>query len=153
MPKAGFWAIESGVIRFARDGHWYSDDEPVVNRRIATLFARQLCRREDEWWIVMGDEKARVVIDDTPWVVVRVDGTPASGFTIGLNDGSRESLQAAELTLGAEDVLYTTVKDGPWRARFLRAPQVELLSHAVERDGAFFLPDASGKLSPLGKAN
>jgi hypothetical protein len=153
MPKAGFWAIESGVIRFGRDGRWYSDDEPIVNRRIATLFARHLCRREDGWWIVMGDEKARVVVDDTPWVVLRVDGTPAGGFTIGLNDGSHEKLHAAGLTLGDEDVLYAPVKDGSWRARFLRAPQAELLSHAVERDGSFFLPGTSGTLSQLGKAD
>jgi hypothetical protein len=151
MPKAGFWAIESGVIRFGRDGRWYSDDEPIVNRRIATLFARHLCHRDGGWWIVMGDEKARIVVDDTPWVVVRVDGTPATGFTIGLNDGSTEELQPAGLALGADDVLYAPVKDGRWRTRFLRAPQAELLSHAVECDGEFLLPGPAGTLSPLGK--
>lgn len=151
MPSAGFWAIESGEIRFARDGRWYSDDEPIPNPRIALLFSRHLCRREDGWWIVMGDEKARVTIEDTPWVVVRVDGSPERGFTIGLNDESQEVLLLPELRLSEDGVLYATIRERAHSARFLRAPQAELLSHAEQRDGRFRLPGPAGTYADLGE--
>lgn len=153
MPKAGFWAIESGVIRFARDGGWYSDDEPIVNPRISKLFSRHLVQRDGAWWIEMGDEKARVVIDDTPWVVVRIDGSTEIGFTQHLNDDTTEPLAPASLTLSADGVLYAAVKSGAHRARFLRAPQAELLSHAIERDGKYFLPTPGGEELPLEKTS
>ena len=141
MGMAGFWAIESGEIRFGKDGRWYSDSEPIENPRIAGLFSRHLVQREDgQWWILMGDERAQVVIEDTPWVVARVDGNGPHGFTIGLNDGTAEALDPETLTLSAEHVLSGRAKQGQHRVRSLRAPQIELLSHAIEENGQFFLP-------------
>ena len=147
---AGFWSIESGEIRFGKDGRWYSDDEWIENPRIASLFSRHLLRAEDGcWWIVMGDEKAQVVIEDTPWVVTRVDGTPDTGFTLGLNDGSSEPLRPESLRLGPDHVLYGKAKDGQHPVRFLRAPQMELLAHAGEDAGVFFLPGPNAQRWPL----
>lgn len=141
MAMAGFWAIESGEIRFGKDGRWYSDTEPIENVRIANLFSRHLVQREDGlWWILMGDESAQVTIEDTPWVVARVDGAPQQGFTLGLNDGTSEPLDPATLTLSPDHVLYGRAKGGQHRVRFLRAPQIELLAHALEEEGLFYLP-------------
>ena len=150
MAMAGFWSIESGEIRFGKDGRWYSDDEWIENPRIALLFSRHLLQRDDgSWWIVMGDERAQVVIEDTPWVVVRVDGSPAAGFTLGLNDGSSEPLDAGSLSLAPDHVLYGQAKEGRHRIRFLRAPQMELLAHADEDAGAYFLPGPGAERWPL----
>src|SRR6185369_16553414 len=113
MAKAGFWAIESHTIRFGRDGRWYADDEPIANPRIADLFSRHIVRGDDgAWWLRIGDERAKIVVDDTPFVVTRVDGEPQSGFRITLNDGTSEPLAARSLTFGAHDVLYCDVKEG-----------------------------------------
>lgn len=145
MAKAGFWAIESHTIRFGRDGRWYADDEPIANQRIADLFARHITRGEDgAWWLRIGDERARIVVDDTPFVVTRVDGSPRSGFRITLNDGSVEPLATGSLALGAHDVLYCDVKDAAHRARFLRAAQSELLSHVTVEGERFVLPLPDG---------
>jgi hypothetical protein len=153
MAKAGFWAIESHTIRFGRDGRWYSDDEPIDNQRIADLFARHIVRGDDgAWWLRIGDERARIVVDDTPFVVTRVDGTPQQGFRITLNDGSVEPLVPSSLSFGADDVLYCDVKHGKYRARFLRPAQSELLSH-VRVDGEHFvlpLPDSAQTIGPAG---
>ena len=150
MAMAGFWSIESGEIRFGKDGRWYSDDEWIENPRIASLFSRHLLLAEDGcWWIVMGDERAQVVIEDTPWVVTRVDGAPDAGFTIGLNDGSSEPLDPESLCLGPDHVLYGRAKDREHRVRFLRAPQMELLAHAGEESGVFFLPGPNAQRWPL----
>lgn len=144
MARAGFWAIESHTIRFGRDGRWYADQEPIANQRIADLFSRHITRGPDgEWWLVVGDERVRIVVDDTPFVVVRVDGSPASGFTLGLNDGTREPLAARTLRLSG-DVLYCDVKQGAYAARFLRPAQAELLGHVQPEDDGFVLPLPGG---------
>jgi len=144
MARAGFWAIESHTIRFGRDGRWYADQEPIANQRIADLFSRHVTRGPDgEWWLVVGDERARIVVDDTPYVVVRVDGGPAAGFSVGLNDGTREPLDPRTLRL-RDDVLYCDVKQGAYAARFLRPAQAELLGHVEADDGGFVLPLPGG---------
>lgn len=149
MPKAGFWAIESHTIRFGRDGRWYADDEPIANPRIADLFARHVTRAEDgSWWLRIGDERAKIVVDDTPFVVTRVDGEPARGFRITLNDGSSEDLAPASLAFGDGEVLYCDVKSGAYRARFLRAAQSDLLGH-VTVDGDRFVLPVPGGAQPL----
>lgn len=146
MPRAGFWAIESHTIRFGRDGRWYSDDEPIENPRIADLFSRHVTRgRDGGWWLVIGDERASILVDDTPWVVVRVDGSPSEGFTIGLNDGTREDLRAESLRVGEGDVLYCDAKGGAQAVRFLRAAQAELLGHVEADSGRFLLPLPGGR--------
>lgn len=152
MAKAGFWAIESHTIRFGRDGRWYADDEPIANARIADLFSRHVTREDDgSWWLKIGDERAKIVVEDTPFVVTRVDGDPQRGFRITLNDGSVEDLPAASLAFGDGDVLYCDVKGGAYRARFLRAAQSELLSHVTSEGDRFVLPLPGGP-RPLERA-
>ena len=153
MARAGFWAIESHAIRFGKDGRWYADDEPIANQRIADLFSRHVTRGDDgAWWLVIGDERARISVDDTPFVVSRVDGEPSGGFTIGLNDGSSEPLDPATLRLGDGEVLYCDVKERKYAARFLRAAQAELLGHAQVDGERFFLPLPGGERRALARA-
>lgn len=153
MARAGFWAIESHAIRFGRDGRWYSDDEPIENRRIADLFSRHVeVGADGAWWLVVGDERARITVDDTPWVVVRVDGAPATGFTIGLNDGSTEDLRPATLRIGDGEVLYCDAKGGAHAVRFLRPAQAEILGHVEADAGRFFLPLAGGGRQEIRRA-
>src|SRR5262245_26407050 len=101
MASAGFYAIESHTIRFGKDGRWYADGELITNERIAALFSRHVTRGDDgAFWLVVGDERARIEVEDTPFVVVRVDGDPESGFRVGLNDESSEPLAGHSLHLG-----------------------------------------------------
>jgi hypothetical protein len=150
MARAGFYAIESHAIRFGKDGRWYADDEPITNERIASLFSRHVTRGDDgAFWLVVGDERARIEVEDTPFVVVRIDGDPERGFRLGLNDDSSEPLDAASLRIGGEDVLYCDVKAGRYGARFLRPAQVELLSHARPEGDRYVLPFARGQVKAL----
>ena len=146
MAQAGFWAISSGKISFRRDGRWYNDDEPINNARIAKLFSRCLRQTDDgRWQIAMADERAFVEIDDTPWVVTSVGGDATRGYTLRLNDDSEEVLDPESLCVGESNVLYTRVKDGRHRARFLRPAYYQLAPAIVERDGRFFLAAAGGE--------
>jgi hypothetical protein len=140
MAQAGFWAVSSGKISFRPDGRWYSDDEPINNARIAKLFSKCLRQVDDgRWQIAMADERAFVEIHDTPWVVTGIGGDAVHGFTLRLNDDTEEPLDPATLTVGAANVLYTRVKGGRHRARFLRPAYYQLAPAIAERGGRFVL--------------
>jgi uncharacterized protein len=130
MARAGFTAIGSGRISFRKDGRWYSDDEPIPNRAICRLFSRALQILPDgRARLELGPDKADVTIEDTPWVVTGVDGSPAGGFTIALNDETHEPLDPRSLRVGADHVLYCRVKGGRHEARFLRPAYYDLARH------------------------
>jgi hypothetical protein len=136
MARAGFTAIHSGRITFGKDGRWYCDDEVIPNKAICRLYAKAMTVGDDGIArLQLGEDKAQVTIEDTPWVVVQVDGDPVRGFEIVLNDETREPLEPASLRVGAENVLYTRVKSGRHEARFLRPAYYELTRHAVAGPG------------------
>jgi hypothetical protein len=136
MPGAGFYAIGASRIVFGRDGRWYADGERITNPRIALLFSRHLVQRDDGTYaLVMGDEKATVEVEDTPWAVIRVDGDPAHGFTVTLNDRTTEVLDPESLRVGSDHSFSCRVK-GDARARFLRPAHNALARHVEPTDGA-----------------
>jgi hypothetical protein len=150
MARAGFTAITSGKIRFGKDGLWYSDDEVIPNRAIRRLFSRTLQVGADgRGRLELGEDRADVIIEDTPWVVTQVEGEPANGFTVVLNDETREPLDPSTLSVGADDVLYCRVKGDAHRARFLRPAYYALMRYVeATPDGGFTLP-VGGRRMPL----
>ena len=131
MARAGFTAIHSGRIRFAKDGRWYCDDEPIANAAICRLYARTMTIGPDgRARLELGEDRAAVEIEDTPWVVTSVEGDARQGFTVVLNDETREPLDLGSLRLSREHVPYCRVKDRRVEARFLRTAWYELVRHA-----------------------
>jgi len=138
MPSAGFYAIESRRISFGRDGEWYSDGERIANRKIAELFSRCVRRSpQGGWMLQMGDEKAPLEVEDTPFVVRQIEGSPEAGVTVVLNDDTREPLDPSSLRSGSDHALYCRVKGGDCEARFLR-PAYYALTRWVREDGGRF---------------
>jgi hypothetical protein len=130
MGRAGFTAIHSGRIRFGKDGRWYCDDEPIDNRAICRLYARAMTVGPDGVArLELGEDRATVVVEDTPWVVVQVD-RDRDGFAVLLNDDTREPLDPTTLRASADHVLYCRVKGRRHEARFLRPAYYELVRHA-----------------------
>ena len=148
MARAGFTAISSGKIKFGKDGRWYSDDELIPNHAIGRLFSRALQVLPDgRARLELGEDRADVVIEDTPWVVTAVEGGPDRGFTVVLNDDSREPLDPATLRVGAENVLYCRVKGSAHEARWLRPAYYALMRHAEPAaGGAVVLPVAGRRI-------
>jgi hypothetical protein len=130
MARAGFTAISSGQIKFGKDGRWYSDDEPIPNRAICRLFSRALKMLPDgRGRLELGEDRADVLIEDTPWVVTGIEGDPRRGFTLVLNDETREPLDPGSLRVGAGNVLYCRAKAGACEVRFLRPAYYDLMRH------------------------
>jgi hypothetical protein len=149
MARGGFYAIHNSSIRFGRDGRWYADGEPIANPRIAALFSRSVERSPDGGYrLRIGDEQAPVVVDDTPFVVVRTDWAGEVAI-VELNDGTRERLDPATLSATVDAVLYCRVKDGAERARFLRAAYYQLGERAVALDGETVGFRCGGRVWPV----
>src|SRR6266851_2542769 len=112
MARAGFYAVESGKISFRPDGSYY---------------------------LQVAEERAPIAVEDTPYVVRSVADDGKGGFILMLNDEEREPLDPATLEVGKDNVLYCRVKQGEFRARFLRNAYYHLSSRfsADEGGGAF----------------
>ncbi|HXR36415.1 MAG TPA: DUF1285 domain-containing protein [Candidatus Binataceae bacterium] len=153
MPRAGFYAVESGKISFRRDGNWYTDEERIDNPRIALLFSRSIRRNPDgSYFLQVGDERASITVEDTPYVVKSVEGDAATGFTAVLNDEEREPLDYGSLEAGPDNVLYCRVKNGAFRARFLRPAYYHLSDClGMDDDGGFYFKVA-GQRYPVRQA-
>jgi uncharacterized protein len=153
MPRAGFYAVESGKISFRRDGNWYTDEERIDNPRIARLFSRSIRRNPDgSYFLQVGDERASITVEDTPYVIKSVEGDAATGFTAMLNDEEREPLDYGSLEAGPDNVLYSRVKNGAFRARFLRPAYYHLSDClGMDDDGGFYFKVA-GQRYPVRQA-
>jgi hypothetical protein len=157
MPRAGFYAVESGKISFRKDGNWYSDEERIDNPRIALLFSQSIKQNPDgSYYLQVAEERASITVEDTPYVIKAIEPTAndgKSGFMLTLSDDTREALDPATLEVGADNVLYAKVKGGEYRARFLR-PAYYHLSANFEADGSgrFFI-QIGGKKYPLNSAS
>jgi uncharacterized protein len=150
MPRAGFYAVESGKISFRRDGNWYTDEERIDNARIALLFSRSIRRNPDgSYFLQVGDERASITVEDTPYVVKSVEGDGSRGFTLVLNDGEREPLDPPSLAVGADNVLYCRVKNGEFAARFLRPAYYHLSDCLGMSEGGEFFFSVAGQRYPV----
>lgn len=148
MPSAGFYSIHTDKLTFRADGRWYADDEPILHKKLASLFSRYLRRKADGGFEIWIDERyhADVEIEDTPYVIVAVDADPLDDVYVDLNDGSTERLNADSLQVGDNDVLYCRVKDGREHARFLRSAYNQLAGRVGQNEAGDFVLRCGGKL-------
>ena len=151
MARGGFTAIHSGRITFGRDGHWYCDGEVIPNKAICRLYAQAMTIDANGIArLHLGQDTAEVTIEDTPWVVVQVDGNAVRGFDVLLNDETIEPLDPVTLRVGHEHVLYCRVKQGRHEARFLRPAYYEFLRHAEVGPADTLELCVAGRRHPLG---
>ncbi len=150
MARAGFYAVESGRISFRHDGNWYNNEERIENPRIALLFSRSIRRHPDGGYMLqVADERASITVEDTPYVVIRIDDDGRGGFVIVTNDEVREALDPSTLEVGDANVLYCRVKSGEFPARFLRNTYYHLAEHFVTDDGENFAIVIDGRRHPI----
>jgi len=152
MARAGFYAVESGKISFRHDGNWYTDEERIDNPRIALLFSKSIQQEPDgSYFLKVGDERAPITVEDTPYVVRTLEDDSLDGFTMVLNDDTREPLDASELQVGVDNALYARVKGGKFRARFLRNAYYHLASRIESDDAHRFFLILRGERHPISR--
>ncbi|GAB4343487.1 MAG: hypothetical protein Kow0099_21990 [Candidatus Abyssubacteria bacterium] len=112
-------------LRIDYEGRWYHEGVEIVRDDIRTLFSRNLRRDKDGgYYIEIGRDEAPVVVEDAPFVVLRV--TEASdGLSLLLSDGTLEPLDPRTLTFTGDNVPYCRVRGG-LEARFSRAAYYQL---------------------------
>lgn len=120
-------------------GNWFQDGIKITHRWTYLENNRNLDIDEDgDYFVDEGWGKIYVKVEDTPFVVRMVDSRDGQ-FYILLNDGSEERLDLDGLFISDENIPYTTVKNGKFRARFVRAAYYKLATYAVEEEDGFYL--------------
>ncbi len=145
-----------------KEGRWFHEGQEITHSRTCLLFSRSL-RRDPAgiYYISVGRESSRVVVEDAPYVVKSVtiqkgpEGVPR-GYILHLNDGTEEPLGVGSLAVSAQNVMYCKVKEGSERARFLRAAYYQICAHLQEGDGEgghYWLPLGERRIviHPIGR--
>jgi len=132
--------IPEGAFRIDRDGVWLHEGREVTHPGILqNLFANLACDA-DGHCLRLGPRRIPVEVDDTPFVVVRIESPgiqsdSRESLNLILSDGSREPLDPRSLWLGPGDVPYCRVKGGAFAARLSLPAWLELAERLVEDEG------------------
>ena len=136
-------------IRIDKEGNWYYQGLPIINREIYLYLNRCLKRDPSgKYILLMNGEKCSLEVEDTPYVIKEVSlgsktkRTPS--LFVRLNDETEEELKVDTLRVGKENVLYCNVKDGLYEARFLRASYYQLAKF-LQYDGERYYLLVEGK--------
>ena len=116
-------------IRIAGDGTWFHEGCPIGRLPLVKLFASVLRREDGDYWLVTPVEKARITVDDVPFIAVEMEAEgdgKAQRLRFRTNLDEWVSADAAHPLAfralpGSEDKApYLTVRDG-LEARVARA--------------------------------
>ena len=136
--KSSRQSKEPGIFIDSR-GRWFHDGVRITHRWTYLENNKNLDTDADGRLFV--EEQGRrvyVECEDTPFVVTMVARTE-DGFSIRLNDESREELDFTTLTITRQNIPYIRVKNGKFEARLLRAAYYELMRHAEKDKEGFYL--------------
>ena len=132
-------------LRIAADGTWYYHGSPIGRKELVRLFARVLLREADgSFWLKTPVEKARIRIDDAPFLGVELapEGQGASQILrlrTNVDDwvaiGPEHPLRMARGPEGLEPKPYVAVRPG-LDALLARPVYYELAGLAVTGPGA-----------------
>ncbi len=131
--------IPSLPIRIDKEGLWYYEGALMFRKDILQVFFENLKRDEQGRYLVeyKGD-KSLIEVEDTPIVVEAVVKHPGDDHTeefieIFLSDFTSESLDPSTLYMTKENVLYCSIRNGTFDARFLRAAYYQIAEY-IEHD-------------------
>jgi hypothetical protein len=132
------------MIFVGKEGKWFHDGAEIIHRPIFLWMIQSLEKTEDGLFIVhLNNQKCYLEVEDTPLVVQKVDlvkegpGKTAQ-IRLTLNDESRESLDPDTLRISPESVLYCTVKNNQFPARFLRPAYYQIAENITEDERGGF---------------
>lgn len=122
-------------LRIDPEGRWFHGGVEIVRRNIMQLFSRSLRRGKDgKYYVQLGRDKAPVIVEDAPFVVLRVEEQPSAELRLLLSDGSKEILQPRTLVFRDNNVPYCLVRKN-LKAKFSRQAYYQLAKY-IELDDA-----------------
>lgn len=135
---------EVNSIFIDKEGRWFYQGLEMIRRDIVLLFYSHLHRDErGQYLIRLGGQESYLEVEDTAFIVSRIDlqphGKGGADFRIWLNDDSQEVLNLDTLFIGKGNVLYCTVKEGRFPARFRRQAYYQLAEHVQDENGKYLV--------------
>ena len=140
-------------IELDAEGRFHHDGALVEHPGMARAFAS---------WIDLHPDDGRFILNNGyDWSYFRVVDVPffvlglreqAGRLELLLSDGSESPLDPASLVLGPQGALYTTVKNGRFRARFSRTAQISLGPWLVAAENGGIFLEIAGRRHALGKS-
>jgi uncharacterized protein len=135
-------------IRINKEGIWYYGDDEIFREEIILLFYDNLKRDQSGRYLIeLGNEKCYVEVEDVPFVVkaARRDGTgdeEGEVFYLYLSDGKCEPLDPSTLCVGNDNILYCSIRNAAFTARFSRAAYYQI-ANCIEYNAEkkeYFIP-------------
>ncbi len=136
-------------MRIDQEGQWFHEGTKINRLSLVKLFASILKKEGDEYFLVTPEEKARIRVEDVPFMVVEMEFNQAGKqllFRTNLDEVVLLSKQH-ELLLrssgtgsvtSSQQLPYINVRSG-LLARFNRNVYYQAIECAQERQGMFYL--------------
>ncbi len=142
LPPVHLWHPEHCGeidIRIRRDGVWFHEGTPIGREALVRLFSTVLRLDPDGFHLVTPVEKMRIVVEDAPFLAVRVDRDgSALRFLTNVGDeveaGPEHPIRVSIDPDTGEPAPYLHVRRG-LEARLRRPVFYELVEMAEARDG------------------
>ena len=131
-----------------KEGRWFHKGAPIIHSALIALFYQCLdVNEEGDYLIRLHGQVCRLDVEDTPFVIVRTDFVAGASpgekdcLLLRLIDDTEEALDPETLFVGADHVMYCRIRDGKFRARFLRSSYYQLAEHIDHEPetGKYFL--------------
>lgn len=127
-------------LRIDADGTWYYHGSPIGRKELVRLFARVLVREADGYWLKTPAEKARIQVEDVPFLAVELT-VVGSGRTQELvlrtnvddlfSIDAEHPLRVTTDPANGSPTPYATIRPGI-EARVVRSVYYELVGLGVE---------------------
>ncbi|MEA2014316.1 MAG: DUF1285 domain-containing protein [Thermodesulfobacteriota bacterium] len=140
--------IPSLPIRIDKEGVWYYNGAVMFRKDILKLFFKSL-KMDDlgRYLIEFEGDKWLIEVEDTPFIVKTVsrfnkDDSENESIEILLSDSTSEMLNLSTVRVGMDNVLYCSIKNKKFEARFSRSGYYQIAEFIKydEDKGSYFLP-------------
>lgn len=140
-------SINDYDIRIDKEGVWYFRGAEMFRKDFVHLFCQHVKKDADgRYFIEYNEEKAYLDVEDTAFVVRSICKSCSADdgheyIELLLSDGSVENLVPDTLYVGKNNVMYCSVRNKEFVARFLRRSYYQLAGYIEQdsNDGQYFI--------------
>ena len=129
--KSERYFIVPAELFLSKDGEWFHEGVQITHERIIEQLSRNLHREGDDYFVDIGWERSKVIVEDAPYLIkgVREAG---DDLILELSDFTEEKLDPEHIRIGKDNVPYALVKASRDRAKFTRPAYYQLARYLVE---------------------